>query len=295
MFLAMTNKFGIMTDSGADFSLDYMKKHDLILIRTRIMIGDTEYVDRDNITREEIIDKMINDKAKTSTSVAPPIDFDRVIRASLEKYEKVLFLAISAKMSATLQNAIMTARRLKTDNFITVDTETVSWGQSLLIDHAIRRRDQGIPIETVRDEINEMKKNIQLHFMVDTLEFLRRGGRIGAAKSLIGTIMGLKPLLIVKDGEITSSGTVKNHNEAMEIFRVIAEQYSKEYVNYAMVIMYGLDNPEIKAFSEEINKNYKPLHFFYEPIGANIICHAGPYVFGLGIIKIPDSVVDAYK
>ena len=291
----MTKKFGIMTDSGADFSLDYMKKHDLILIRTRIMIEETEYIDRDNITREEIIDKMINDKAKTSTSVAPPIDFDQVIRAALEKYEKVLYLGISAKMSATLQNAILTAKRLKTDNFITVDTETVSWGQSLLIDHAIRRRDQGIPIEAVRDEINEMKKNIQLHFMVDTLEYLRRGGRIGAAKSLLGTIMGLKPLLIVKDGDITSSGTVKSYSEGMDKFRAIAEQYSKEFVNYVMVVMYGLDSPEIKKFSEEINKHYKPLHFFYEPIGANIICHAGPYVFGLGIIKIPDSAVEVYK
>ncbi|MCK4971792.1 MAG: DegV family protein [Candidatus Heimdallarchaeota archaeon] len=291
----MTKKFGIMTDSGADFSLDYMKKHDLILIRSRIMIEDTEYIDRDNITREEIIDIMINDKAKTSTSVAPPIDFDQAIRAALEKYEKVLFLGASAKMTATLQNAILTAKRLKTDNFLAVDTETVSWGQSLLIDHAIRRRDQEIPIETVRDEINEMKKNIQLHFMVDTLEYLRRGGRIGAAKSLLGTIMGLKPLLIVKDGEITSSGTVKSYSEGMDKLRVIAEQYSKEFVNYVMVVMYGLDNPEIKAFSEEINKQYKPLHFFYEPIGANIICHAGPYVFGLGILKIPDSAVDAYK
>ncbi|MBY9000534.1 MAG: DegV family protein [Candidatus Heimdallarchaeota archaeon] len=290
----MTNKFGIMTDSGADFSLDYMKKHDLLLIRTRIMIEETEYIDRDTITREEIIDKMINDKAKTSTSVAPPIDFDQVIRAGLERYEKILYLGISAKMSATLQNAIMTAKRLKTENFIAVDTETVSWGQSLLIDHAIRRRDQGIPIETVIEEINEMKKSIQVHFMVETLEYLRRGGRIGAAKSLLGTLMGLKPHLVVKDGEITSAGTVKSYSEGMEKFRAIAELYSKEFGNYVIVIMYGLENPEIEAFAEEIRKQYKPLHFLYEPIGANIICHAGPYLFGLGIIKIPDSAVDAY-
>ncbi|MHA1345775.1 MAG: DegV family protein [Candidatus Heimdallarchaeaceae archaeon] len=291
----MTKKFGIMTDSGADFSLDYMKKHDVILIRTRIMIEDNEFIDRDNITREEIIDKMINEKAKTSTSVAPPIDFDTVIRAALERYEKVLFLGISAKMSATLQNAIMTARRLKTDNFITVDTETVSWGMSLLLDHAIRRRDQGIPIETVKDEINVMKENIQLHFMVETLEYLRRGGRIGAAKSLLGKLMGLKPHLTVEDGEIKSAGTVKNYSEGMDIFRDIANQYSKDFENYVMVVMYGLDNPEIRSFSEEINNQYKPLHFFYKPIGANIICHAGPYVFGFGIIKIPDTAVDAYK
>ena len=291
----MSKDFGIMTDSGADFSLDYMKKHDLMLIRTRIMIEEIEYIDRENITREEIIDKMINDKAKASTSVAPPIDFDQVIRAALKKYEKVLYLGISAKMSATLQNAIMTARRLKTDKFFAVDTETVSWGQSLLIDHAIRRRNQGIPIETVIDEINEMKENIQLHFFVETLEFLRRGGRIGAAKSLLGSIMGVKPHLAVIDGEITSAGTVKSQSEAKEILRDIADQYAKEFRNYVIIVMYGRDNPEIKVFSEEINKQYKPLNFFYEPIGANIICHAGPYVFGLGIIKIPDSAVDAYN
>ena len=291
----MTKKFGIMTDSGADFSLDYMKKHDLILIRTRIMIGETEYIDRDNITREKIIDMMINEKAKITTSVAPPIDFDQVIRAALDKYEKVLYLGISAKMSATLQNAIMTAKRLKTENFISVDTESVSWGMSLLIDHAIRRRNQGISIEMVRDEIDKMKKNIQLHFMVETLEYLRRGGRIGAAKSLLGSLMGLKPHLTVQDGEIASVGTVKSFKEGMEKFLVIIEQHSNEYKNYILVVMYGLDNPEVKAFAEEIKKKFKPLHFIYEPIGANIICHAGPYLFGFGMIKIPDAAVDAYN
>ena len=127
----MTRSFGIMTDSGADFSPEYQKEHDIILIPTRIMVGEEEFIDRENISREEIIDKMLNEKAKTSTSVAPPVEFNRIIKESLEKYEKVLYIAISTKMSATHDNAVLTARRLKTENFIALDTGNVSWGMAL--------------------------------------------------------------------------------------------------------------------------------------------------------------------
>ncbi|MCG3257946.1 MAG: DegV family EDD domain-containing protein, partial [Candidatus Heimdallarchaeota archaeon] len=158
----MIKNFGIITDSGADFSLEYQKKNEIILIPTRIMIDDIEYIDRQNITREEIIEKMIKDKAKTSTSVASPADFHQILSDSLEKYDKVLYIAISAKMSATLQNALLTAKKLKTDNFIAFDTETVSWGMTLLLDHAARRRNQGISLNKIIEELEQMKSNLKI-------------------------------------------------------------------------------------------------------------------------------------
>jgi DegV family protein with EDD domain len=291
----MSKKFGIITDSGADFSLEYMKENDVVLIPTRIMVGETEYIDRHNITRDEIIDKMLNDKAKTSTSVAPPADFHQIISEALEKHEKVLFIGISAKMSATIQNALLTAKRLKTENFYAFDTETVSWGMTLLLDHTVRRRDQGISLDVVIKELEQMKSNLQLYFMVDTLEYLRRGGRIGAAKSLLGTLIGAKPMLTVKDGEITSAETVKTFEAAIEIFENILEEKAKEYKNYAIAIIYGIETPEFEKFSKKIKNKFEPLSFYYEPIGANIISHAGPKLFGFGIIEIPDNAIDAYK
>lgn len=291
----MIKNFGIITDSGADFSLEYQKKNEIILIPTRIMIDDIEYIDRQNITREEIIEKMIKDKAKTSTSVASPADFHQILSDSLEKYDKVLYIAISAKMSATLQNALLTAKKLKTDNFIAFDTETVSWGMTLLLDHAARRRNQGISLNKIIEELEQMKSNLKIFFMVDTLEYLRRGGRIGAAKSLLGTLIGAKPLLTVKDGEISAADTVKSFEAGMAYFKDIIEEKSIEFKNYVITMIYGLDTPEFKGFSAEIEEQFKPLLFHYEAIGANIISHAGPKLFGFGIIKIPDDAVDAYK
>ncbi|MCE7742826.1 MAG: DegV family protein [Candidatus Heimdallarchaeota archaeon] len=285
----MEHKFGIITDSGADFSLDYQKKHNLILIPTRIIVDGVEYIDRENLFREDVIDMMKNDKAKTSTSVAPPIEFHNIISDSLEKYEDVLFLSISSKMSATLQNALLTAKRLKTDNFTAIDSESASWGMSLLLDHAIMMRNQGATIKETVDDINFMKKNLELYFMVDTLEYLRRGGRIGAAKSFLGKLIGAKPILTVKDGEISPVETVKSFKEALEFFYHILEQKSKEYKNYSIAIIYGIGSPEFKEFAAQIKHDFKPNKFFYEPIGANIISHAGPEVFGFGIIKLPEK------
>jgi DegV family protein with EDD domain len=291
----MIKKFGIITDSGADFSLDYMKKHDLILIPTRIMVGETEYIDRETITREEIIDKMINEKAKTSTSVAPPVEFHRIINDALQKYEKVLFIAISSKMSATLQQGILTAKRIDPERFVGIDTNSVSWGMTLLIDHAIRRRNQGIDIDTVLKEIKQMMESLKLYFMVDTLEYLRRGGRIGAAKSMLGKLIGAKPILTLDDGELKPDNTVKSFEECLSYFTEKIKENTKDQKNYVLAFIYGLEDPEFKKYANEIKQELKPLHFFYEPIGANIISHAGPKLYGFGFVKIPDEAVDSYK
>ncbi len=291
----MTKSFAIMTDSGADFDFEYQKKHNIILIPTRIMVDDVEYIDRENITREEIIDKMINDKAKTSTSVAPPAEFHRIIGDALEKYEKVLYIAISSKMSATYQNAILTARKIKPENFIAIDTYSASWGMTLLMDHAVLRRDQGIPIETVTEEIKSMKNDLKLYFLVDTLEYLRRGGRIGATKSLLGKLINAKPILSIEDGEIMPAHTAKGYEAGQEYFYEQIKKYTAEYKNYVIVFIAGIDHPEYRKFAEKIKKEFKPIKFIYGLIGANIISHAGPYLDGFGILKIPDSAIDAYK
>jgi len=291
----MTKSFKIMTDSGADFDLDYMKKHNIILIPTRIMIDEVEYIDRENITKEEIIDKMINDKAKTSTSVAPPAEFHRIISEALENNEKVLYIAISSKMSATYQNGVLTAKKIKPENFIAIDTGTVSWGMTLLIDHAVIRREQGIPVEQVVEEIEEMMNNLKLFFMVDTLEYLRRGGRIGAAKSLLGKLINAKPVLALEDGEIVPAHTAKGTDAGYEYFIEKIRKYSEEYENYVLALIYGVDHPEFQEFGNRIKKEFKPMKLIYGELGANIISHAGPYLDGFGIMKIPDSAIEAYK
>lgn len=291
----MTKNFGVMTDSGADFSLEYQKKHDLILIPTRIMINDDEFIDRENITREEIIDKMINDKARTSTSVAPPVEFYRIIDESLKKYEKILFFSISSKMSATYNNAILTAKKLKTDQFFAIDTQSVSWGMSLLIDHAIIRRNQGVTIEKVIEEIKEMMNSLKLFFVVDTLEYLRRGGRIGAAKSMLGKLIGARPILTIEEGEIKPITTVRSLEAGMEFFESKLDEFVSEYTHYVAAAIYGIETQEFKKFATDLENKFKPLKFFYEPIGANIISHAGPYLFGIGIVEVPDDAIMAYK
>jgi DegV family protein with EDD domain len=291
----MTQEFGIITDSGADFNLEYKDKHNIILIPTRIMIDDVEFIDRENITREEIIEKMINDKSKTSTSVAPPAVFYKIIDESLKKFEKVLFISISSKMSATYQSAILTAKRLDPERFFAFDTQSVSWGMSLLLDHAIIRRDQGIELEIVIEELKKMMKSLKLYFIVDTLEYLRRGGRIGAAKSMIGKLIGAKPILTIDEGEIKPEDTVRSLEAGIKFFKSKLMEFTKDYTNYIFAAVYGIETDEFKKFAEDLVNKFKPLKFFYEPIGANIISHAGPYLFGIGIVEVPDGAIMSYK
>jgi DegV family protein with EDD domain len=166
---------------------------------------------------------------------------------------------------------------------------------SLLIDHAILRRDQGIALEKVIEELDEMRKSLKLFFVVDTLEYLRRGGRIGAAKSLIGKLTGLKPTLTIEGGEIKPADTVRSLEAGIEFFENKIQEFSKEYTNYVFAAVYGIETEEFSKFAKDLAARFRPLKFFYEPIGANIISHVGPYVFGIGIVEVPDDALMVYK
>ena len=153
----MNLSFAIVTDSGADFTPEFQKKYDIHLVKTRIMINEVEFIDRENITREEIIKQMIEDKVKTSTSLAPRYEFAETFEKLLEKYEKILFIGISSKMSATYQSAYLMAKKVDREKIVVMDTKSVSWGMSFLIYHAALRREQGIPLEKVVEELTEKR------------------------------------------------------------------------------------------------------------------------------------------
>ncbi|MCK4844773.1 MAG: DegV family protein [Candidatus Heimdallarchaeota archaeon] len=293
----MSNSFAIVTDSGADFSPEYQKEIDLFLIPTRIMLGEVEYIDRENVTRDEIIKALTTSKVKVSTSVASQPDFHKILTEALEKYGKVIFICISSVLSGSFQQGILTSRKIDRENIVCIDTKSVSYGMTLLIEHASLRRKQGIPFEKVVEELKLMSSSLQIYFTAETLEFLIRGGRIGRAKGILGKLLGLKPVLAINgsEGVIYPFGTAKSAEEGWKMMYDDLKKYAKEYKHFHLVAIYGIENQDFKDFALKIEGELNPTKFTYGEIGANIICHVGPYLQCLGIVKIPEETLESYK
>ncbi len=291
----MTNKLAIILDSTSDIPEEYKKKYDFTVVPAHVIIGDKDYLDGITISREELIHELIHSKEKITTTQPSPLDFINAFTEALKSHEEVLYLGVSSKISATYQNAMIASRRVDKEKITCIDTWTVSHAMNLLAIHASKRRDQGMELESIVKEIQEMIPTSKLYFLVGDLEFLQRGGRIGKAKQVIGTLLNKKPLLYLDDGIINSLESVRGLDAGYERIIEIISNHAQEYKNYAISGLYGLDNPKFNKLAESLRTKLKPLNYFNNPLGPGVLCHVGPNVEGMSIVKIPDSALDVYK
>ncbi|MHA1954546.1 MAG: DegV family protein [Candidatus Heimdallarchaeaceae archaeon] len=292
----MTNNFAIVVDSTSDLPEELLNKYEITIVPAWVVIGDKEFRDRVDIEREELLHELVHSEEKITTTQPRPLDFLNAFEEILKKYDKALFLGVSTKLSATYQNAVIASKQAGRDRIICIDTLTVTLGAGFLAHHAALRREQGMDLDKVVEEIMELKQDIGLYFLVGSLDFLLKGGRIGKAKHMLGTLLNKKPLLFLnKEGEIDSYKSVKGIEAGFDEMKELVIQYAHENKNYILGIAYGEDNPTFEELGSKLKEKTNPLYYSKAPLGPGVLCHVGPNVEAVVFMKIPDSMVELYK
>ncbi|MCG3226399.1 MAG: DegV family protein [Candidatus Heimdallarchaeota archaeon] len=292
----MTSNFAIVVDSTSDLPEELLNKYDFTIVPAWVVIGDNEFRDRVDIKREKLLHELVTSEEKITTTQPRPLDFINAFEEILKKYDKALFLGVSTKLSATYQNAVIASKQAGKDRIVCIDTLTVTHGAGFLAHHAALRREQGMDLDKVVEEIMELKKDIGLYFFVENLDFLLKGGRIGKAKHMIGTLLNKKPLLFLnKEGEIDSYKSVKGIEAGFEEMKELVIQYAHKNKNFVLGVAYGEDNKEFEELGQKLKEKTNPLYYSQAPIGPGVLCHVGPNIEAVIFMKIPDSMVDLYK
>jgi len=291
----VTKQFAIILDSTSDLPEEYKEKYGFTVVPAHVIIGDKDYLDGVTMLRKEFIHELINSEEKITSTQPSPLDFINAFTEALKTYDEVLYLAVSSGLSASYQNAVIASKRVDKEKITCIDSKSVTQAMTLMAIHASMRRDQGMELKSVLEEIQEMIPTNQLYFLVGDLEFLHRGGRIGKAKHVIGTLLNKKPLLYLDDGMINSLESVRGIDAGYEKIEEIITNHAQEYKNYAIAGLYGEDNPKFDELAESIKTKLKPLNYINNPLGSGVLCHTGPKVEGMSIVKIPDSAIDMYK
>ncbi|MCG3220115.1 MAG: DegV family protein, partial [Candidatus Heimdallarchaeota archaeon] len=135
-----------------------------------------------------------------------------------------------------------------------------------------------------------------LYFLVENLDFLLKGGRIGKAKHMLGTLLNKKPLLFLnKEGEIDSYKSVKGIEAGFEEMKEMVIKYAHKHKNFVLGVAYGEDNPVFEELGSKLKEKTNPLFYSQAPLGPGVLSHVGPNVEAVIFMKIPDSMVDLYK
>ena len=193
--------FSIIVDSASDIELDEAQQMGVTLLPMEITFGDEIYRDGYDLTHREFFEKLIECSDIPKTSQISEYVFDEAIKKELEKSDAVIIIVMSRKLSGTCEQARKAAK--KYDGKVKVlDSLNVAIGERILVEYAVRLRGEGKGLNETYNSLEEKKKKIRLLALLDTLKYLRKGGRISAIKCISGELLNIKPVISLHGGEI---------------------------------------------------------------------------------------------
>lgn len=200
----------IITDSASDMIAETIE--DFEFIPLTVTFGEEEYQDGINLSHKEFYEKLVESDELPHTSQATPFVFEEAYKRAVANGDEVLVVTMSAKLSGTWQSAVTAADSFEGKVFV-VDSENVTVGEHALIDYALRLRAQGMGAREIAAELDAAKKRIRLVALLDTLEYLKKGGRISKAAAFAGGILSIKPVVAVEGGEVVVLGKARGSKQ----------------------------------------------------------------------------------
>ncbi len=291
--------YQIVSDGSLDLPKELTKEKNITVVPFYVSFDNVNYhKEMEEIGVREFYQKMVDNPTVYPKSSMPSVqDYVDVFMPLAEKHIPVLCICITTKFSGSMQSAL-NARGIVLETWpeaqIAVLDATVNTVlQGLFVLEAVRMRDAGMGFEETIQKLEEIKGTGRIFFTVGDMEYLKHRGRIGRQTGIAATVLGIKPLITLKEGEIFPSGIVRNRKKSMDKVIELLEDYFKEFnvdsKAYSLCIGYGYDYEEACAFKkraeEVLDEKWHVGNIPIYQIGATIGVHTGPYPIGFGIIK----------
>ena len=268
-------KIRIITDSCSDISIN--NNMGVTVLPMKVRFGDTEYYDGIDISTKEFYEKLIeNDELPSTSLVSPAVFEDEYIKAQ-ENDEAVLVITVSSKLSGTYQSAVLTADDYK-DVYV-VDSKSVAVGENILVSYASELINKGMSIEDIVNSLEREREKIHVIALLDTLEYLKKGGRISSTVAFVGGALSIKPVVAVKDGEVSMIGKARGSKKGNNY--LIEEIESTSGVDFTKPVCLGYTGLGDELLQKYISDskslwegNEKSLRISH--IGPTIGTHIGP-------------------
>lgn len=279
----------IITDSGADIpqglgaSSGENPRDDLTILPMHVYFGEKEFLDGVNLTHKEFYELLIESEELPKTSQIPPYEFEQVYERAVAAGEQVVVITISGKLSGTYQSACVAAEGYEGKVYV-VDSLNATLGERCLVDYALRLKDQGKTAQEIAAELTRARKRIRLLALLDTLEYLKKGGRISKSVAMVGGMLSIKPVVSVVDGEVVMVGKARgsrngNNLLVQEIQKAGGVDYSMPYyLGYT-----GLDDHMLQKYiadSKALWEDYVDC-LPTTSVGGTIGTHVGPGAIGV--------------
>lgn len=272
----------LIIDSASDLTAEEAKALGVKLIPIPINFGKQEYLSGVNITQEEFYNKLASCKELPTTSQPAPYEFEKAFQEVKDAGDEAVVLCISSALSGTYQSARAIAQEYS-DCVWVVDTLSVTIGQRLLLDYALQLRGKGYNAQRLAEEIENAKTRLTVYGIVNTLDYLVKGGRLSKAAGAAGTLLGIRPVLTVRDGVLQVISKARGVKAAHAALNKLVEETPQDPTMPAMIAHTGTDDADLTAFLETADLKWSMVPRGI--VGSTVGTHTGPHLICLGYFK----------
>jgi DegV family protein with EDD domain len=276
-----SRRVAIVTDSTSDIPPELVEQYGIRVVPQVLIMGDQTWRDQVDIDSPTFYRLLRTSSHFPSTSQPSVPDFEQVFTELAEQADGIAAILVSDELSGTLNSARMAAENLPGVPIEIVDTRSVSTQLGFIVLAAARAAAGGADLQTVAATARALIGQVHVYFVVDTLEYLHRGGRIGAASRLVGTALNLKPILHIKDGIVQPLTKVRTRRKALATLLQLIDDELAGAERIHMAVLHVDALAEADDLAERLEARYHPLSMLRSECGPVVGTHAGPGTVGV--------------
>ena len=266
----------IIVDSTADLTPAVRSQVEVVPLT--IHFGEEEYIDGVTIDSRTFYEKLIESDVLPTTSQATPYAFEEVFRQAVEDGSQAVCITCSSRLSGTYQSAVIAAEEFEGKVYV-VDSQTIALGSAILTEYALQLVDKNMDAENIAWKLMQKREKVRLLAMLDTLEYLKKGGRISAAVALAGGLLNIKPVICIENGEIKMLGKARGSRQANNLLvQEIGKAGGVDFKKPVLLGYTGLSDALLKKYIQDSASLWEGHldHLNCEVVGSVVGTHAGP-------------------
>ena len=270
----------IVCDSISDLPQEILDKYNVDIVPLTVIFNNTEYLAGENLTTKDFYKMLRESDSMPKTSQATYVQFKSVF----EKYDsdtEVIYISGSSVASGTYQSAML-AKNDGHDNVFIFDTENLSIGSTLFVIKACEMVEMGYSVKEILSTLEKYKNNVEVAFSVDTLDYLKMGGRISSTKAALGNLLSIKPILEVKDGLVSQKSQVRGKKQIYStLAKTIVNRFGKNLKDNTIIIGCGDNEEDFEIMKKALEKEAEVKNVYFVNIGCVVCSHSGPGIIGI--------------
>ena len=272
----------IVTDSAAAFSPAELEQKNICCIPLMGLFGGEEYEEHINLSKDQFYEKLLAFEGFPKTSQAAPAVLAGLFEEAKAEGDEIIYFTLSSALSGTWQSAMFIKEDMGYDKAFVVDSRNATGGQRMLVEHAVRLRDQGKCAADIVAEVEALRERIVLYACINTLEYLYRGGRISHLSYALGTLAQIKPIIHVDHmGRVDIPAKAMGMRKGMEHLCKQADAKTPD-PEYPLYVMYTNDRSVAETLAVRLAEHGQAVHpDNIIQVGAAIGSHVGPAACGL--------------